>query len=29
MTEAQIKQAVDAAQKARREFFADDPAAIE
>lgn len=26
MTEEQIQQAVDAAQKARREFFADDPA---
>ena len=26
MTETMIKQAVDAAQKARREFFADDPA---
>ena len=29
MTEAQIQKAVDAAQKARREFFADDPASIE
>lgn len=29
MTEAQIQQAVDAARHARREFFADDPAAIE
>lgn len=25
MTESQIQQAVDAAQKARKEFFADDP----